>query len=204
MPSTCKLGVLLSGRGSNFQAIWAAQQRGDLPGAELACVVSNRKAAGGLDFARAQGIPAYFLGPKAYGSLEAYDAAILEHLQAHGVDWLVLAGYTKIISPVLLSAYPGRILNIHPSLLPQFGGVGMMGEAVHAAVLAAGETETGATVHLVTEEVDGGPILGQIRVPVLPTDTVETLAARVLEQEHQLYPQVIRNVVLQQVAGPSQ
>jgi len=155
-------------------------------------VGSNKAAAGGLALARTRQIEAFSLKPSTFASLEAYDTAILERFQHAGVQVIILSGYTRRISSVLLNAYPGRILNIHPSLLPKFGGQGMFGQHVHAAVLAARETESGCSVHGVTEGIDEGPVLAQARVAVLPGDTPETLAARVLEQEHRLYPVAIQ------------
>lgn len=197
-----RLGILLSGRGSNFQAIHRAILADAAFPAEIAVVVSNKSTAGGLGYAEEHGIPAAFVRPSDYDGLEAYDAAIVEILKARQVDVLILAGYTKILSPVLLAAYEGRILNIHPSLLPDFGGHGMWGERVHQAVIAAKSPQSGCTVHLVTEEVDAGPILGQTAVPVYTEDTPEILAARVLAEEHRLYPAVIREFVLNRLEVP--
>jgi formyltetrahydrofolate-dependent phosphoribosylglycinamide formyltransferase len=195
------LGVLLSGRGSNFQAIHQAIVSGALAPAEVAIVISNRSAAPGLAYAESHGIPTAFVSAKAFDGLPAYDQEVLFHLQQAQVDVVVLAGYTKLLSHVLLSAYPGRIVNIHPSLLPAYGGMGMVGMKVHEAVVAAGETTSGCTVHLVTEEVDGGPILGQASVTVSPTDTPETLAAKVLTEEHRLYPQVLQRLINEIIAN---
>lgn len=190
-----RLGVLLSGRGSNFQAILKAQQAGQLPGAEIALVLSNKTAAEGLTVAQAHQIPTAVVSPKAYPERREYDARLLEHLREAQVDLIVLAGYTRVLSDVLLRAYPNRILNIHPSLLPAFGGMGMVGMKVHEAVIQAykaGEVQTsGCSVHLVTETVDGGPVLGQSTVTLETSDTPETLAAKVLAEEHRLYPQVL-------------
>jgi formyltetrahydrofolate-dependent phosphoribosylglycinamide formyltransferase len=189
------LGVLLSGRGSNFQAILKAQQAGQLPGAEIALVLSNKAAAEGLAVAQAHQIPTEVVSPKAYPDRREYDARLLNHLREARVDVIVLAGYTRVLSDVLLHAYPNRILNIHPSLLPAFGGMGMVGMKVHEAVIHAyqtGEVQTsGCSVHLVTETVDGGPVLGQAIVTLEASDTPETLAAKVLAEEHRLYPQVL-------------
>lgn len=187
----CRLGILLSGRGSNCVAIAKAIETGVLPNAEISVVISNRAEAPGLALAEAKGLKTVIIEKHQFDTRSACDAAIVETLQAHQVDLIILAGYDRILDPVLLTAYPGRILNIHPSLLPAYGGKGMVGAKVHQAVLSNAEQESGCSVHVVTETVDGGPILGQSRVPVLTLDTPEMLAARILEQEHQLYPQVI-------------
>jgi formyltetrahydrofolate-dependent phosphoribosylglycinamide formyltransferase len=188
----CRLGVLLSGRGSNFAALCRAIEEGVLTHGIVSVVISNRSDAPGLDLARARNLPAVALNPGQSADRAMRDASIATILREYRVDLVVLAGYDRIIGPTLLEAYPGRILNIHPSLLPAYGGRGMLGLKVHTAVLAGGEMESGCTAHLVTEVVDGGAILEQSRVPVLEADTPETLAARVLEQEHRLYPRVIQ------------
>jgi phosphoribosylglycinamide formyltransferase-1 len=188
----CRLGVLLSGRGSNFAALCQAIEEDVLTHGIISVVISNRPDAPGLDLARARNLPAVALSPEQSANRAVRDVAMAVILREHRVDLIVLAGYDRIIGPPLLEAYPGRILNIHPSLLPAYGGRGMLGLKVHEAVLAGGERESGCTAHLVTDVVDGGAILGQSRVPVLETDTPETLAARVLEQEHRLYPRVVQ------------
>lgn len=193
--SVCRLGVLLSGRGSNFAAIQRAIEEGRLQGAEIAVVVSNRPDAQGLEVAREKALTVVALTEAQAAKRVVRDEVITEALQAHQVDWVILAGYDRIIGQPLLSCYEGRVLNMHPSLLPAYGGKNMVGLNVHRAVLEAGERESGCTVHLVTDVVDGGAILGQARVPVLPSDTPETLAARVLEQEHQLYATVIQSCI---------
>lgn len=178
-----RVAVAVSGRGSNLQALLDSLS-GEVP-AQVVLVLSNRSQAGAIERAKARGIPARVLENPA-------DAAEwLRHLDAAGTDLLVLAGYLKLVPPGVVAKYGGRIINIHPALLPQFGGAGMYGEKVHAAVLASGVKETGATVHLVDEEYDRGRILGQARVPVEPDDTVERLAARVLEAEHRLLPAAV-------------
>jgi phosphoribosylglycinamide formyltransferase 1 len=189
-----RLGILLSGRGSNLRAIAEAHQQGKLPEAEIAMVISNKAAAPGLTYAQSLGIPTAAIAAKNFETLEAYDQAILALLQEESVDLLILAGYMKILSSVLLNAYPNRILNIHPSLLPAYGGIGMHGMRVHEAVIKAGEKVSGCTVHLVTEDVDNGPILGQAQVILTAGETPESLASKVLAQEHQLYPKVIQQV----------
>ena len=191
----CRLGVLLSGRGSNFGAIQRAIAEGRLSNAEIAVVISNHPEAEGLTLAQSHGLKTLAWDKSEFETRQAFDEVIAAALQAHQVDLVILAGYDRILGNALLAAYPGRILNIHPSLLPAYGGKGMVGHKVHQAVLANGEAESGCTVHLVTEVVDGGAILGQSQVPVHPSDTPETLAARVLAQEHQLYPQAIGNFI---------
>ncbi len=198
---TISLGILLSGRGSNFRAIHEAVETGRLAGAEIAVVISNRPSAPGILFAEEQGLETAVIQPKSFPHREACDQAILDMLKDHRVDLLVLAGYNRILTPVLLKAFPERILNIHPSLLPAYGGKGMVGLKVHEAVVAAGEKASGCTVHLVTEDVDAGPILGRCEVPVDSEDTPESLAEKVLAQEHRLYPQVIGKIVRQMLAG---
>lgn len=187
----CRLGILLSGRGSNFAAILEAIERGDLPGAEIALVFSNHTDAAGLDLARGKGLKTLSLEKTDFENRRAFDQALTEALQESEVDLVVLAGYDRILTSPLLEAYPHRILNIHPSLLPHYGGKGMLGIKVHEAVLANGELESGCSVHLVTDVVDGGEVLGQGRVRIRPDDTPETLAARILKEEHRLYPQMI-------------
>lgn len=192
-----RLGVLLSGRGSNFAAIQRAITENRLGNAEIALVVSNRPDAAGLELAKSYGLPTLTLDKSQFESRQLFDQAIVDGLKAHQVAVIILAGYDRIITDTLLTAYAGRILNIHPSLLPAYGGKGMVGHKVHQAVLDNRETQSGCSVHLVTEIVDGGAVLGQSRVPVLPDDTPETLAARILEQEHQLYPRIIGEFIRQ-------
>ncbi len=173
-----RIAVAISGRGSNLEALLHALRPG--APATIALVVSDRAGAMGLDHARTRGIPAHVLA-------NASDAAgWLDLLQQHGVDLLVLAGYLRLVPAEVVAAMPGRIINIHPALLPRHGGPGMYGSRVHAAVIAAGDAESGATVHLVDEVYDRGTVLGQARVPVLPDDSAEALASRVLAVEHQL------------------
>jgi phosphoribosylglycinamide formyltransferase 1 len=186
------IAILLSGRGSNFVAILTQIRQGLMPGIHIGCVISNHADSVGLALAKQAGLPS--ISVARYARRSDRDRIIQYHLQRFGVQWVVLAGYDRIIGEPVLSRYAGRILNIHPSLLPKFGGKGMVGQAVHQAVLAANETETGCTVHQVTADVDGGVILGQATVPVLPEDTPDTLAARVLAEEHKLYSHIIQQV----------
>ena len=181
-----RLGALVSGRGSNLQAIIDAVEKGTLDSV-VALVVSNKAEAPALERARARGIPAIFLDPKLSPAREQYDAFILEHLRKHEVDLVVLAGYMKIVTPVLINAYPYCMMNIHPSLLPAFAGLAAQKQALDWGVKVAG-----CTVHFVTEGVDCGPIIRQAAVPVHENDTEETLAARILIEEHRIYCEAIQ------------
>jgi phosphoribosylglycinamide formyltransferase-1 len=193
--SSIRLAVLASGRGSNLEALFLAQDAGRLTAARIVLVISNRAQAPALALAKARSVATRYVQPSQFASLEAYDAKLLEACQEAGIDAIALAGYTRRLSSVFIAAYPGRILNMHPSLLPRHGGPGMLGPKVHQSVLAAGDVESGCTVHLVTEGLDEGPILSQRRVAVLPGDTPETLAARVLMEEHQLYADTLEQWV---------
>ena len=179
---TCRVVVLISGHGSNFQAIVEA----NLP-VEIAAVISNRPHAAGLDYARLRGIPAITLDHTAHPSREAFDAALADEIDRHAPNLVVLAGYMRILTPAFIQRFEGRLLNIHPSLLPSFPGL-----KTHERALAEGVKIHGCTVHFVTTELDHGPIVIQAAVPVLPDDTSDTLAARVLQQEHLIYPKAIR------------
>jgi formyltetrahydrofolate-dependent phosphoribosylglycinamide formyltransferase len=180
---TMRVAVAVSGRGSNLEALIRAL--GPQAPALVVLVLSDRPDAGGLDVARAHGVDAELLHDP--GSAADW----LARLDRHRVDLLVLAGYLKLVPAPVVVRYRNRILNIHPALLPAHGGKGMYGRRVHESVLAAGDRESGATVHLVDEAYDRGKILGQSRVPVLPGDSPEHLAARVLEAEHRLLPAVV-------------
>ena len=184
-----RLAVLASGGGSNLQALIDAHARGDLP-APVVLVISNRSEAGALARARRSGIAAEHVGRRGHPDPTA---RMLELLAAHRVDVVVLAGWLKLVDPRLLAAYPDRVVNIHPGPLPRFGGKGMYGEHVHAAVLAAGVSHSGPTVHLVNERYDEGPTLAHVPVPVEPGDTPERLGQRVLRAEHQLLWRVLRD-----------
>lgn len=189
-----RLGFLVSGRGSNMQAIIQACKGRKLL-AEPVVVISNNASARALDNARSESIPAFHLSSKTHPDADQLDRAITETLQQHQVELVVLAGYMKKIGPVLLKVYKNKIINIHPSLLPRFGGQGMYGMKVHTAVLAAGDRMTGATVHLVDNDYDSGSILGQRQVEVLTGDNPETLAMRVLAVEHSLYVEVLQDII---------
>lgn len=183
--------MLASGRGSNLAALLSAIEKGELH-ASIVAVISNKAEAGVLDIARARGIPAIHLSNELLPSTEEFDQALLQTLKEHQVEIIALAGYLKKLSSGIIRAYKHRIVNIHPALLPAFGGKGMYGQKVHQAVLDYGCKVSGVTVHLVDEEYDTGPPILQRCVPVKEDDTVETLAARVLEQEHQIYAEALQ------------
>jgi len=187
-----QLAVLGSGQGSNFQAILSAIQRGELTGVSIKLVISNNSAAGILEIARAQGIQALQISQKQFATEVDFVDAMLDVLRAHSVNFIVLAGYMKRLHPRVVATYKNRVINIHPALLPEFGGEGMYGMHVHRAVLAARRPVSGATVHIVDEEYDQGPIVLQRQVTVAPDETPESLAAKVLAVEHGLYPEAIR------------
>ncbi len=178
-----KLVILISGRGSNMEAIARAR----IPGAQIAAVISNRPQAGGLEIARSLGIPAVALDHKAYPDREQFDAVLAAEIDRYAPDLVVLAGYMRILSTGFVQHYAGRMLNIHPSLLPSFTGL-----HTHRRALEAGVRVAGSTVHFVTPDLDNGPIVIQAVVPVLPGDDEDSLAARVLQQEHRIYPQAVR------------
>jgi formyltetrahydrofolate-dependent phosphoribosylglycinamide formyltransferase len=174
------IGVLISGRGSNLQALIDAKQ----DAYDIKLVISNRPDIDGLERARAAGIEAIAIDHRQFGKdREAFEREMDSTLRARGVELVALAGFMRVLTPFFVRAWAGRLVNIHPSLLPKYPGVD-----THARAIAAGDSEAGCTVHLVTEEVDAGPILGQARVPILPGDTPDTLAARILVEEHVLYP----------------
>ena len=183
-----RLGILISGRGSNFEAIAnsLARQRGGE--AEIAVVISNRASAAGLEIARERGIPVRVM-PSQGLEREAYDKLLVEELRTHEVELVCLAGFMRLLSAYFVRAFPDRVLNIHPSLLPSFPGLDAQRQALEHGVKI-----TGCTVHFVDEFLDAGPILMQAAVPVLDTDTVETLSARILAQEHAIYPLAVQCV----------
>jgi phosphoribosylglycinamide formyltransferase-1 len=184
-----QLGVLISGRGSNLKAIIDAINDKRL-NASIAIVISNRAGAPGLDHATAAGIETLVLNHKSYPTREDYDRALVGELTRRGVTLVCLAGFMRLLSPVFVDAFPDRILNIHPSLLPKYPGLHPQQQA-----LDDGATESGATVHIVNKELDAGPVVLQERVPVVDGDTAETLAARILEVEHRLYPRAIEKLL---------
>lgn len=184
-----RLAVLISGRGSNLQSIIDTIARGELD-ATIAIVASNRADSGGLLRARDAGIETLVLGTRDYANRDAYDQALADALHARDVGLVCLAGFMRLVGAPLLRAFPDRVLNIHPSLLPAFPGLEAQRQAIDHGVRVSG-----ATVHLVTAELDGGPIILQASVPVLDGDTPDTLAARILIQEHRIYPEAIRMVL---------
>jgi len=193
MPSSkIKVGVLISGGGTNLQAlIDATQADPDYP-AQIVTVLASKKGAYGLTRATEADIPAHAVPYKDFATHDDFEDALHRHLTEAQVDLVCLAGFMKILSADFIAKWDGRILNIHPSLLPKFGGKGMYGHYVHEAVIAAGEKESGASVHIVTAGCDEGPVILQGAVPVQPDDTPDTLAARVLAIEHDLYPRALK------------
>ena len=186
MSRLLRVGVLASGRGSNLQALLDAGSRADYP-ARVVVVVSDREDARALARARAAGVSSLFVNPKDHGDRPAYDAVLTKTLEHHEVGLVCLAGFLRILSPVFVRAWQGRLMNIHPSLLPAFPGLHAQRQALDHGVRIAG-----ATVHFVDEGVDTGPIVLQAAVPVEATDTEETLAARILIEEHRIYPEAVR------------
>jgi phosphoribosylglycinamide formyltransferase-1 len=180
-----RTAVLISGRGSNMMALVEAARDPAYP-AEIACVVSNRADAKGLDFASAHGIPARVIDHKAYASREQFEATLDSYLRSMHVEIIALAGFMRVLTAGFIAGWEGRMINIHPSLLPAYKGL-----HTHERALADGAKLHGCSVHLVTPELDGGPVLMQAEVPVLPGDTPESLAARVLIEEHKLYPRAL-------------
>jgi phosphoribosylglycinamide formyltransferase-1 len=190
-------GILISGRGSNMRALVEAARDPSYP-AVIACVVSNRPEAAGLAFARDAGIETAVIDHRQFESRERFDATLRDCLVSMGCEIVACAGYMRIMTPVLIAAFEGRMLNIHPSLLPAYKGL-----HTHERAIADRATLHGCTVHLVTEELDAGPILMQAEVPVAPDDTPETLAARVLAEEHRIYPQALAMLARQLQAKTS-
>jgi phosphoribosylglycinamide formyltransferase-1 len=186
---TGRLGVLISGRGSNLQAIIDAVGDGRVP-AEIAIVISNRATAPGLERARAHGIETLVLPHRNWPTRDAYDRVLVDELRSRNVNLVCLAGFMRLLGPVFISAFPHAILNVHPSLLPAFPGVDAQRQAIEHGVRVSG-----ATVHLVNGELDSGPIVLQASVPVESDDTPETLATRILAQEHRLYPEAIKIIL---------
>jgi len=181
-----KIGVLASGSGSNLQSIIDNCESGKLP-VEIACVISNNVAAFALERARKHGIPALHIDHRIFTGREAYDAALVETLHEYGVELVVLAGFMRIITPVLLDAFPSAVMNIHPALLPAFPGIHAQRQAIDYGVKVSG-----CTVHFVDAGTDTGPIIIQAAVPVMEGDTEETLSARIVTEEHSIYPEAIR------------
>jgi phosphoribosylglycinamide formyltransferase 1 len=184
-----RIGVLLSGRGSNFEALAESVAAGRIPNAEIAIVISNREGAPGIDKARARRIPAQIIPSKGL-EREPYDRLVIAALEEKKVDLVCLAGYMRLLSPAFVAAYRGRILNIHPSLLPAFPGLESQRQAIEH-----GAKFSGCTVHFVDENLDAGPIILQAAVPIRDDDTPETLSGRVLKEEHRIYTEAVRIVL---------
>jgi phosphoribosylglycinamide formyltransferase-1 len=184
-----RIVILISGRGSNMQAMLKVAAAEHWP-AHIAAVISNQPNAAGLDVARAAGIATAAINHRDYPDREQFDAALAELIDQHSPDLIVLAGFMRILTPGFVNRFFGRLINIHPSLLPSFPGL-----HTHQQAIDAGVKVHGATVHFVTAELDHGPIISQATVPVLDDDTEDTLAARVLEQEHRIYPQAVRDLM---------
>lgn len=190
-----RITVMISGSGTNLQAIIDAVEAGEIPRAKIVLVISNQASAYGLERAENHDIPTEIITDHDFADIKDREKAVIAALDNERTDLVVLAGYMKILPEAVIDAYEGRIINIHPALLPKFGGRGFYGLKVHQAVLDAGETETGVSIHYVTKEVDAGPIILQKKVEVRQSDTPEILAERVLEREHELYPQAIKKVI---------
>lgn len=188
MSETLQTAVLVSGRGSNLQALIDAAQADDYP-ATIALVLSNKPDAYALERAKKAGIPTALVEHRNYPTREAFDAAMHDILTLHGIEFVCLAGFMRILTPVFVELWRGRMINIHPSLLPKYKGL-----HTHQSALDAGDAEHGCSVHWVTPDLDSGPLIAQARVPVNPGDTAETLAARVLVQENILYPKILREI----------
>jgi phosphoribosylglycinamide formyltransferase 1 len=189
-----RAAILISGRGSNMSALIEAARAPDFP-AEIALVVSNRSEAGGLAVAKRAGVAAAAIDPKIYAGRDEFEASIQAMLDIHRIQLICLAGYMRVLGAPFVNRWRGRMINIHPSLLPAYRGL-----HTHERALADGVTEHGCTVHFVEPELDAGPIIAQARVPVLPGDTPETLAARVLVEEHRIYPLALAKIA-REIAG---
>ena len=198
---TVNLGFFASGRGTNMQAVMDACNSGILD-AKPCLVISNNSESEALSRARREGISGYHFSSKTHPDPVQLDQVILSALQQHQVDLVVLVGYMKRLGEKTLSAYEGRVINIHPALLPKYGGVGMYGIHVHEAVIAAGDQETGVTIHLVDREYDHGDILAQCRLPVLKGDSASTLAGRVLEREHTFLVETLKRIIEGEIKLP--
>lgn len=194
--SVKKIAVFASGRGSNFQAIYRNITRGELP-AQIQCLITDNSRAGAIRFAEEHRIPVFVLSPKNFPSSEAFGKALLDVLTPLQVEWIVLAGYLKKIPDNVVAAFSNRMVNIHPALLPAFGGKGMYGMHVHQAVYQSGARVSGVTIHLVNQEYDAGPIVMQQAVDISRCQSPEEIAAEVLKVEHQLYPRALKQLFTQ-------
>jgi phosphoribosylglycinamide formyltransferase-1 len=198
---TTNLGFFASGRGTNMQAVIDACNAGIMD-AKACLVISNNSESEALARTRREGIPGYHFSSRTHPDPSQLDEAILSVLQQHQTDLVILAGYMKRLGEKTLSAYQGKVINIHPALLPKYGGAGMYGAHVHEAVIAAGDRETGVTIHLVDREYDHGDILAQFRLPVLEGDTAVTLAKRVLVTEHTFLVETLKRIIDGEIALP--
>ena len=189
-----RLAVLASGRGSNFLAILGKITTGEIP-AEVGICITNSKNAGVIEVAKSHGVPIGVFLPKNYPDAESFNDAILSFLISHEIDYVILAGYLKLLGPKIVNHFSNRILNIHPALLPSFGGKGMYGHHVHDAVYERGVKVSGATVHLVNAEFDAGPIVIQKAISIESAASAEEIAKRVLEVEHEIYPMAVKMLV---------
>jgi phosphoribosylglycinamide formyltransferase-1 len=198
LPARPSLAFLASHNGTSMRAIVTACRGGQLRAFPVV-LISNNAGSAAMAWAKDNRLPAVHISAKAKGSEAAADAAIAATLAQYGADLVVLAGYMRMLGPETLGAFENRILNVHPALLPKFGGHGMYGRHVHEAVLAAGEKETGATVHLVDNEYDRGPVVAQAKVPVQQGDTPDTLALRVQAKEQELYPETLRRIIAREI-----
>jgi len=187
-----KVGVLASGNGTNLQAILDATQAPKSIGARVAVVISNEPQAFALERARKMGVDAVVVNHRDFDTRERFEEKLIEELDSREVDLVCLAGFMRILTPFFVRHYQGRMMNIHPALLPLFGGKGFYGDKVHRAALESGMKFSGCTVHFVTEETDGGPIILQAVVPILDDDTAETLAGRIHKKEHEIYPEAVK------------
>jgi phosphoribosylglycinamide formyltransferase-1 len=186
------VGVLASGNGTNLQAILDASQAPKSIGARVAVVISNEPQAFALERARKMGVDAVVVNHRDFDTRERFEEKLIEELDSREVDLVCLAGFMRILTPFFVRHYQGRMMNIHPALLPLFGGKGFYGDKVHRAALESGMKFSGCTVHFVTEETDGGPIILQAVVPILDDDTAETLAGRIHKKEHEIYPEAVK------------
>ncbi|WP_438970046.1 phosphoribosylglycinamide formyltransferase [Methylophaga sp.] len=187
-----RLVILISGRGSNMRSIVEAAKQDELD-VDIKAVISNRPDAAGLEYAQNAGIPTAVIDHKKFDSRDAFDQTLAAEIDRHTADFVILAGFMRILTEAFVTHFEGRLINIHPSLLPKFKGL-----HTHQRAIEAGETEHGASVHFVTAELDDGPVILQARVPVYPDDDADTLSARVLEQEHLLYPAALKKLVTRQ------
>jgi len=186
------VGVLASGNGTNLQAILDASQAPKSIEAKVAVVISNEPKAFALERARKTGVDAVVVNHRDFDTRERFEEKLIEELDSRKVDLVCLAGFMRILTPFFVRHYQGRMMNIHPALLPLFGGKGFYGDKVHRAALESGMKFSGCTVHFVTEETDGGPIILQASVPILDDDTAETLAGRIHKKEHEIYPEAVK------------